>query len=231
MHSVTTERTRFLVQVERLLELPLFALSIAWLILAVIELTRGLSRAGEIASTAIWIVFIADFLLKFAIAPKKRAFLVRNWLAAISLLLPAFRIFRAARVLRLSRAARLARGVRVAKLLGSMNRGILALRRRLRRQGAGYVLLATVIVLLAGSAGMMAFEREGPSRALFDSYASSLWWTAMLMTTVASEFWPRTGAGRALALAISLYSVGVFGYITATLASIFVGERKAADAK
>ena len=51
-----------------------------------------------------------------------------------------------------------------------------------------------------------------------------LWWTAMLMTTIASEYSPRTGAGRALALAISLYSVGVFGYITATLASVLVGK-------
>ena len=68
----------------------------------------------------------------------------------------------------------------------------------------------------------MAFEREGPNRELFATYAQSLWWTAMLMTTIASEAWPRTGAGRGLTLFISLYSVAVFGYITAALASLFI---------
>jgi len=114
--------------------------------------------------------------------------------------------------------------VRVAKLLGSINRGIRALRRGLRRRAAGYVTAATLLVLFAGAAGMMAFEREGPNRELFASYVESLWWTAMLMTTIGSEAWPRTGAGRALALFISLYSVAVFGYLTATLASLFVDQ-------
>lgn len=219
MHTVETERVRLLVQLERILGRPLLVLSLVWVVIAVIELTHGLSRAGEIISIAIWIVFIADFLLKLVIAPRKLRFLTRNWLAALSLLLPAFRLFRAARAFRLMRAGR---GVRLAKLLGSLNRGMRALRRALQRRAAGYVTAATLLVLLVGAAGMMAFEREGPNHEAFASYPASLWWTAMLMTTIASEAWPRTAAGRALTLFLSLYSVAVFGYITATLASFFV---------
>lgn len=219
MHRVETERVRLLVQLERMLERPLFFLSLVWVVIAVIELTHGLNRAGEIASLAIWTVFIADFGLKFAIAPRKLEFVRRNWLSALSLLLPALRVFRAARAFRLARTAR---GLRLAKLLGSMNRGIRALRQGLRRRGAGYVTAATLLVLLAGAAGMMAFEREGPNRDAFRTYADALWWTAMLMTTIGSEKWPGTGAGRVLTLFLSLYSVAVFGYITAMLASLFV---------
>lgn len=219
MHSVETERVRLLVQLERGLERPMVVLSLVWVVIAVIELTHGLSRAGELASMAIWIVFIADFVLKLVIAPRKVQFLRRNWLSALSLLLPALRVFRAARAFRLARTMR---GMRVAKLLGSMNRGMRALRRGLRRRGAGYVTAATLLVLLTGAAGMMAFEREGPNREQFATYAQSLWWTAMLMTTIGSEAWPRTGAGRALTLFLSLYSVAVFGYLTAMLASLFV---------
>lgn len=226
MHTVETQRVRLLVQIERIAERPLVVLSLVWVIVAVVELTRGLSRTGEMISVTIWIVFIADFLLKLVVAPRKVEFLRKNWLPALSLILPAFRLFRLTRTFRFARTAR---GLRLAKLLGSINRGMLALRRALRRRGAGYVTAATLLVLLAGAAGMMAFEREGPNRDVFATYAASVWWTAMLMTTIASEAWPRTGAGRALTLFLSLYSLGVFGYITATLASLFVEQNAAAD--
>jgi voltage-gated potassium channel len=221
MHTAETQRVRLLVQLERLLERPLFVLSLVWVVLAAVELMRGLSRTGEIATFTIWIVFIADFLLKLAVAPRKLLFVRRNWLSALSLLLPALRVIRIARVFRVARAAR---GIRLAKLLGSINRGIRALRHGLRRRGAGYVTAATVLVLLTGAAGMMAFETGGPAAEAFDSYPDALWWTAMLMTTIASEKWPATGAGRTLTLFLSLYSISVFGYITATLASFLVEQ-------
>jgi voltage-gated potassium channel len=223
MHTVETQRVRLLVQIERLFERPLVILSLVWVVIAAIELTRGLNRSGEIASIAIWIIFIADFVLKFAIAPRKLAFVKKNWLSALSLVLPAVRVFRLARAFRFARAAR---GLRLAKLLGSLNRGMRALRLGLARRGAGYVATATMLVLLVGAAGMMAFETGGPASDAFRSYPDALWWTAMLMTTIASERWPATGAGRALTLFLSLYSISVFGYITAMLASLFV-ERSA----
>jgi voltage-gated potassium channel len=44
----------------------------------------------------------------------------------------------------------------------------------------------------------------------------------MIMTTMGSAYWPRTPEGRILALLISLFAIGVFGFVTATLASFFV---------
>jgi voltage-gated potassium channel len=79
-------------------------------------------------------------------------------------------------------------------------------------------------VAVSGGAGMFAFEREAGT---FDSYPEALWWTAMLLTTMGSERWPQTPEGRALCLLLSLYGFAVFGYITATLATWFIG----ADAK
>ncbi len=46
----------------------------------------------------------------------------------------------------------------------------------------------------------------------------------MIMTTMGSEYWPRTAEGRVLCLILSLYAFAVFGYVTATLASFFVGR-------
>lgn len=222
MHPVHTERTRLLVQLEQMLEKPMIVLSLAWVILTVMELTSGLSPLAEAVTTAIWIAFIIDFAIKLFLAPKKWLFLRRNWIGALSLLLPAFRLLRIARIARAARLARMTRGLRLAKFLGSMNRGMRALRRSLRRHGFGYVIALTLLVLFAGAAGIMAFEREGTNREVFATYSASLWWTAMLMTTLGSEYWPRTGAGRILTLFLSLYAFAVFGYITATLASFFI---------
>jgi voltage-gated potassium channel len=46
----------------------------------------------------------------------------------------------------------------------------------------------------------------------------------MIMTTLGSQYWPETFEGRVLCVFLALYSFGVFGYVTATLATFFVGR-------
>ena len=69
---------------------------------------------------------------------------------------------------------------------------------------------------------MYLFESEVPGG--FRSYAEATWWTAMLLTSVGSEYWPQTGEGRVLCFLISLYGLAMLGYITAWLATFFLGE-------
>ena len=90
----------------------------------------------------------------------------------------------------------------------------------MHRRGFGYVLLLTVLVSLAGAAGMYAFE--GPEQ--IGSYPDALWWTGMIMTTMGSETWPQTAEGRILCFVLALYAFTVFGYMTASLATFFVGR-------
>lgn len=201
----------------------MLVLGFVWLILLVVELVRGISPPLEVLGTVIWVVFILDFALRFTLAPQKLPYLRQNWLAAISLALPALRVFRIFRVLRVLRAARAARGLRLVRLIGSVNRGMRALGRSMGRRGFGYAALLTLLVVLVGAAGMYAFER-GAAGAGLTSYWDALWWTAMMMTTIGSEFWPRTAEGRMLALLISLYAVAVFGYLTAAIATFFIGR-------
>jgi voltage-gated potassium channel len=91
------------------------------------------------------------------------------------------------------------------------------------RRGLGYVVVLTVLVTLGGAAGMYAFE-GGPPRAGLPSYGSALWWTAMVMTTLGSEYWPRSTEGRVLCFLLAVYAFAVWGYITASLATFFVGR-------
>jgi voltage-gated potassium channel len=221
------ERWRLVLRLERWLETPMLVLGGVWLALLLVELTRGLTPFLERLGTAIWMIFIADFTLRFAVAPRRLHYLRRNWLTAVALVLPALRLLRILRVARVFRAARAVRGLRLAKVIGSLNRGMRALDRALKRRGFGYIVALTLIVALVGAAGMYAFERDVTGSGL-RSYPEALWWTAMLLTTVGSEYWPQTSEGRMLALLLSVYAVSIFGYIAATLASHFI-ERDAAN--
>jgi voltage-gated potassium channel len=78
--------------------------------------------------------------------------------------------------------------------------------------------------MLLGAAGMLSFEPAAEVDGGFTSYADALWWTAMLLTTIGSQYWLVTIEGRILAFLISVYGLAVFGYITATFASFFVGR-------
>jgi voltage-gated potassium channel len=97
-----------------------------------------------------------------------------------------------------------------------------ALTNTMRRRGFGYVMTFTTIVILAGAAGMYTFEREVPGG--LDSYGVAVWWTAMLLTSLGSDYWPQTAEGRLLCLILSIYGFAVFGYVTATLATFFIGR-------
>jgi voltage-gated potassium channel len=224
IQEIDRERWRLLRQVDQLLELPMVVLGFAWLALLVWELTAGLTPFWEVINTAIWTAFVVDFFIKLMLAPAKAEYLRRNWLVAISLAVPALRVFRIARAIRLLRMARAVRALRFARLLAGINRGLHSLRATMRRRGLGYVLGITALVAFGGAAGMFALEREDGQVEGFDSYASALWWTFMLLTSIGSEYWPKTGSGRALCLLLAIYGFAVFGYITAALASYFVGR-------
>jgi len=162
------------------------------------------------------------------VAPHKRAYLRGHWLTAVSLLLPALRVFRLVRLVRLLQATRVARSLSMVRLLTSLNRGMGALRLTLGRHGIGFVLGLTVAVVFAGAAGMRYFESPsggaGPGVTGLPSYGDAVWWTAMTLTTLGAAYTPQTVAGRVLAFLLALYGLGVFGYLTATFAGFFIGQ-------
>lgn len=216
------ERNQILQQLEDWFEVPMLVLGFAWLVLLLIELVWGLSPLLEAVGTIIWVVFILDFAVKFILAPQKIAYLKSNWLTAIALVVPALRVFRILRVVRLLRLTRAARGLRLVRVITSLNRGMRALGASMGRRGLGYVVSLSVVVILGGAAGMFAFENDAVGG--FKSYGEALWWTAMLLTSLGSQYWPQTAEGRVLCFILALYGFTVFGYVTAALATFFIGR-------
>jgi voltage-gated potassium channel len=225
------ERWSLLREINEFTETPLIVLSFIWIGLLILEFTRGLTGFLPTLVLIIWGTFILDFIIGFIIAPRKLVYLRNSWLTAIALVIPAFRILRIFPALRVLRAARFIRSANLVRILTSTNRGLRALRQSLGRRGFGYVVLATVMILFVGAGGILQFEsstaleRGGYEDVVgIDSYGDALWWTAMIITTFGSEYWPQTAEGRVLTVILAVYSVAIFGYVTATIASMFVSS-------
>jgi voltage-gated potassium channel len=233
---LSRQRWRLLSQLSSLLDKPMTILAFVWLVLLIVDFTQGLSPRLQWVNNAIWIVFILHFALEFWIAPNKLQYLRRHWLTAIALALPALRVLRVFRALRVLRLARVARSVTLLRLMTGLNRGMRATQRTFARRGLGYVIALTLLVNFAGAAGIYTFEnpaalkRAGLYRdgAGVTSYGEAVWWTAMMLTTVGSEYWPRTSEGRLLSWLLAFYAVAIFGYIAATFAS-FIIQKKASQ--
>ncbi len=230
--AIQNERWELLRHIDQILQWPAIVLAFVWLGLLIFDLTHGLNTPLTILTYIIWAFFVADFVLGFTIAPSKLAYLRSHWITALALVLPTVRVLAVFRALRALRAVEAIRSLGLLRVLTSLNRGMGALAATLGRRGIGFVIALTVIVIAVGAAGMTYFEsvaaRPGSG---IHSYWDGLWWTAMLMTTMGSEYWPKTVEGRILAFVLAVYAFTVFGYITATLASHFVRVDTHEDAR
>lgn len=228
--AIDAQRLELLERLQDWLEWPMLVLAFLWLMLFVVETLWELSPLLHVLGYVIWGAFVFESVLGFVLAPQKMTYLRRNWLKVIALLAPALRTLRLVGLVRLTRASRLvgmSRGLRLLRLLSSLNRGMRALGKSMGRRGFGYVLVMTLVITLVGAAGMYGFENED-----LNSYGEAVWWTVMILVTLGSDFWPRTVEGRTLCLFLALYGFGVFGYVTATLASFFIGrDAEAPDAE
>ncbi len=217
-NEIINERKKLLNTVERTLEGPMIFLGFVWMVLLVVELVWGINPLLELVSYGIWGIFIVDFLIKFILAPEKLLYLQKNWLTTISLFIPALRVFRIFRFVRLLHGFR---GIRLVRIISSFNRSARSLGKTMQRRAFGYVMGITLIVIFAGAAGMYAFENQTQG---FANYGLALWWTAMRVITAGNEFHPITPEGRGLAFLIAVFGYSIFGYVTATFATYFIGR-------
>jgi voltage-gated potassium channel len=205
-------------------------LSFVWFLIIITELVNGMSPVLESLGTVLWALFVLYFGLRLAIVTNRAVFLKRNWLFVLAILVPVLRLFPFLQKFPLARALTATFGMQVIWMFASADQGLRALRRIMGRRGTGYALTLTVVVILAGAAGMLHFENGSPDPEGIHSYPKALWWVAMQITNIGSGYRPVTTGGHALCLGISIYAVAIFGYLTAVFAAIFIG-RDATDPK
>lgn len=232
-HALDRQRQNLLRRISRMLDAPMTVLSFLWLGLMIVDFTAGLSPFLEAMNLLLWGLFILHFALEFWIAPNKLLYLRTNWLTALALLLPAFRVLRVFRAFRVLQIGRFGRGLRLVRWVTSLNRGMRAAQKTVAGRGLSYVLLLTLLINFAGAAAMYYFENprmlaadgyaaEGQPGIGIRSYGESLWWTSMMLTTMGSDYFPKSVEGRVVSLLLAIYAFAMFGYITATVASLII---------
>ena len=226
--AIDRERCEILQQVEDWLEMPMLLLSFVWTALLIIEFVWGLSSLLNTVSIIIWMIFILDFALRLLLTPHRLDYLKQNWLTAIALLLPALWIFRVARIIRVLGTAQGLQGIQLFRVLARINRGMKSIAKSADRRGLGYVVASSLLVALVGAAGMYRFERNIDGSTLI-SYGDAIWWTAMVMTTMGSDYFPKTPEGRVLCFLLAVYASAIFGYVTANIATFFVNQDASDD--
>ncbi|MBV9270571.1 MAG: two pore domain potassium channel family protein [Candidatus Eremiobacteraeota bacterium] len=217
--SIAKQRFALLISIDDAMEKPIAVLGFAWLVLVIVSFVRGPSVAITFFTWVIWGVFILDFGIRLLVAPRKLRFLRRNALTAIALVVPALGIFRLSRVLAFFPTWQVA----TLRLVSSVNRSLKILSTTMERRGLLYVIFIIGIVTFAGAAGMLSFEQRVPGTPMH-SYGYALWWTSMTLTTMGSDYFPHTAAGRLLCLLLSVFGFTIFGYVTGALSSYFINK-------
>jgi len=206
-------------KLDRYLDLPLALASVVVVLLIVIQLSGEVSgpwqRRLEALSWALWSLFLLEFLIKFALAPVKRRYVREHWLDVLIVLLPFLRFLRLARVLRATRA------LPVLRLLIFGGRGSESALALLKRRRLGQLAIVSVMVILLGAAVGFLLEEDAPGSQI-QTFGDALWWSATIVTTVASELYPVSVGGRILGFLLMLYAIGIFSYFIGAIASVLV---------
>lgn len=214
-----TAREELREKLDRYLDLPLALASVVVVLLVIIQLTGEVvepwSGRLEVLSWGLWSLFFLEFLVKFALAPVKRHYLRKNWLDVLVVLLPFLKFLRLARVLRATRA------LPIFRLLVFGGRGSQSTLVLLRRRRLGQLAIVSAMVILVGASIGYLIESDAPGTTIED-FGDALWWSGALVTTVGSELYPVTAAGRILAFLLMLYAIGVFSYFIGAIASVLV---------
>jgi len=181
--------------------------------LAVRHLTGAQRDALEATDYTIWVVFAADYVTRLCLAQRRGAFVRHNLADLLLVALPMLRPLRAARLLRLARFGRLAKLLRV---VGRHSE------RSLHARAVGYIAVIAGATSLLAALVVANLEQDQPG-ATIHGFGDGIWWAFTTVSTVGyGDRYPVTPGGRAVAAALMVVGVSLFGTITASVATYFV---------
>ena len=227
-------RAELTLKLNRVLDVPMAVTSVLFLVFFIASLVLADGSPHQVwlswAVTGIWVLFAVEFLVRLAIAPVRRDFIRRNWLDLLAVALPALRGLRLVQAFRAlgGMGALLAstQGLRVLSLSRVWlvaRRGITGVGQFLRLSRFATVLALTGLVVVLAAALVLRAE-QAAAGANIQTFGDALWWSAALVTTVASEKNPVTGIGRIIAVAVMVYGMAVFGYFMSCAVVIIQGR-------
>ena len=209
------ERERGIELLAARLDRPMSVLGVLFLLVVLgqnVASGPGVQRAFTIAGWVLWVVFVAEFLLRLWLAPSRVRFLRRNWWQVAFLVLPMLRFLRGLALLRLVRAGRVLRVVRAGGVVSSAVRSSRSAGRILGSR-IGWVAAVSAIVILASSQLLYTLGYYG-------EYSDALY-SAALATISGNSLGLEAGLARVIEIALLTYSVAVFAALAGTLGAYF----------
>jgi voltage-gated potassium channel len=162
--------------------------------------------------------FILEFLFRFHKSDNKLAFMKWGWIDLLSSI-PMIDILRYGRIIRLFRLIRI---IRAFKTTRSFIHHFFSN----KVQGALYSMVILGFLLLAFSSICILMFETLPNCNI-KTAEDAIWWGYSTMATVGyGDKYPITTEGRIIAMILMTYGVGLFGSLTAYIATIFIKNQK-----
>ncbi|RYD58647.1 MAG: ion transporter [Sphingobacteriales bacterium] len=177
--------------------------------------------------TAICVVFLIDFLVRFFRAPDKLKFMRWGWIDLLSSI-PAVDFLRFGRLYRILRVLRILRAFRITHYL------VMHLFENKAKGAFTSAAIFAIMLIIFSSIAILQVERTHDGN--IKTAEDALWWAYVTITTVGyGDKYPVTTEGRLIAAVLMTAGVGLFGTFTAYVASWFVvteqKEQKAEEEK
>jgi voltage-gated potassium channel len=194
-------------QVERATEVPMLILAVVFLLAIVApevaELPQEWILALDALTWIVWAAFAFELVVKTYLAPDRRRYLLTHWIDVVSVLVPFLR------------------PLRLLTLLAVGIRFWTEARTVLRTRTFGVIGTASLLAVIAASVLVYLAERGGDGT--IQTFPDAVWWASATITTVGyGDVYPKTAAGRGVAVFLMLVGISLFGLLTARVAAFFV---------
>jgi voltage-gated potassium channel len=199
--------------VARFFDVPVLVAALLVIPVVVIEASSSISRpwttVASLLNWMIWVVFAAELVAYLAVVPNRWRWLREHPLEVVIVLLTPPILPSSLQAIRALRLLRVLRLLRLAKL----GRTVFSL------QGLQYAGLLALLTALGGGAAFAAVEDKGYST------WDGVWWALTTMTTVGyGDLYPRTAAGRLIAIVVMLVGIGFIAILTGAVAERFLAR-------
>ena len=185
----------------------------------VLNVHPEIRRLIFIIDTAVCVLLLIDFCIRFKNAESKLKFMKWGWIDLLASI-PAIEAFRFGRVLRVFRVVRLLIAIR------SLRRLLTILWQSKTSAGLTGISVITFLVISFGSTGVLIAELDQPN-ANIATAEDAIWWSITTTTTVGyGDKYPVTTGGRVVATFLMIAGISLFGTLSGVAATIFLGDNK-----
>lgn len=193
-------------------EVVMCLLALISVIMVVVEINISLSeRTLEIMAyidTAIWIVFVVEYVYRLIKAEDKKEFIWTNKIDLLAII-PVDRMFKAFRFTKMFKLLRMFRGLTYIFRIVDIVKDVI------KTNHFDYTLVVSSVTIFVGAILISIVEKM--------TFFDALWWSFVTATTVGyGDISPSTGIGRVIACILMLVGIGFIGMLTGTISTYFI---------